>query len=833
MTDRSGGGPKQGDRTASSGSVGRVAEKTTDVVTNRPWTVVAVFFVLTGFFVTGIVADAGIEAGDDQFTEGTESEQAFEEIQEDFERGDRDTGAVTAQLVVDTDRNVLAKQNLLRILTFQDRIETREELRVESTTSSATFVAKQLDPAAETPEEMSQAVEEASPRQLRGAIADADAEAELPVSTDFTRQSARAAVTQVGITYDLPPNADTDVEIDLLDRTEAVANSVDGFDSDDNILLFGEAIVEQENEQLLGDSAAVVFPASIVLILFFLIVAYRDPFDLALGLVSLLLTFVWTFGFMGLAGIPFSESIITVFALILAVGIDFGIHSINRYREERTAGADIDEAMVVSTRQLLIAFVIVALTTTFSFGANIVSDQTQNFGIVASAGVIFTFLIFSLFLPAGKVGLDRARADRRIPAFGTKPILSEGSLVARGLSVGVSISRVAPAMFLVVMLVFGGSVAVYGTGVDADFDEEVFFPEQERVEQYQELPAPLGVDEYVFIEYLEYIEEDFEIPFEESVTIYVDDPDLREGDGLSEIDRALHDPPAVYQSENRQAEANSILGVIESHAESDPEFADTVTRYDATGDEIPNRELATVYDELFASAAGDDARDQLTTDYTATRIDIQLTADADQDAVATETRRIADGMQLDAVATGQLVIFEDVAEETTEAAIVNLVLASLLTGIVLVIAFRSLEERAVYGLLNLVPVLGSVALLVATMRYLDIALSPITAPILAVAIGLGVDYTVHFMHRFVDEYETNDDVFRALVTTVRGTGGALTGSMITTVSGLGILYVALIPVLIEFGLLLALGVFYAWLSAIVVLPSAIVVWDRLADRPDS
>ncbi|WP_394295382.1 efflux RND transporter permease subunit [Natronobacterium gregoryi] len=802
-------------------------------MTNRPWTVVAVFFVLTGFFVTGIVADAGIEAGDDQFTEGTESEQAFEEIQEDFERGDRDTGAVTAQLVVDTDRNVLAKQNLLRILTFQDRIETREELRVESTTSSATFVAKQLDPAAETPEEMSQAVEEASPRQLRGAIADADAEAELPVSTDFTRQSARAAVTQVGITYDLPPNADTDVEIDLLDRTEAVANSVDGFDSDDNILLFGEAIVEQENEQLLGDSAAVVFPASIVLILFFLIVAYRDPFDLALGLVSLLLTFVWTFGFMGLAGIPFSESIITVFALILAVGIDFGIHSINRYREERTAGADIDEAMVVSTRQLLIAFVIVALTTTFSFGANIVSDQTQNFGIVASAGVIFTFLIFSLFLPAGKVGLDRARADRRIPAFGTKPILSEGSLVARGLSVGVSISRVAPAMFLVVMLVFGGSVAVYGTGVDADFDEEVFFPEQERVEQYQELPAPLGVDEYVFIEYLEYIEEDFEIPFEESVTIYVDDPDLREGDGLSEIDRALHDPPAVYQSENRQAEANSILGVIESHAESDPEFADTVTRYDATGDEIPNRELATVYDELFASAAGDDARDQLTTDYTATRIDIQLTADADQDAVATETRRIADGMQLDAVATGQLVIFEDVAEETTEAAIVNLVLASLLTGIVLVIAFRSLEERAVYGLLNLVPVLGSVALLVATMRYLDIALSPITAPILAVAIGLGVDYTVHFMHRFVDEYETNDDVFRALVTTVRGTGGALTGSMITTVSGLGILYVALIPVLIEFGLLLALGVFYAWLSAIVVLPSAIVVWDRLADRPDS
>ena len=84
------------------------------------------------------------------------------------------------------------------------------------------------------------------------------------------------------------------------------------------------------------------------------------------------------------------------------------------------------------------------------------------------------------------------------------------------------------------------------------------------------------------------------------------------------------------------------------------------------------------------------------------------------------------------------------------------------------------------------------------------------------------------MHRLVDEYESGKDVHAALLVTVRGTGGALTGSMLTTVCGLGVLYLALIPLIMEVGLLLALGVLYAYLSSILVLPSTIVVWERFS-----
>ena len=85
---------------------------------------------------------------------------------------------------------------------------------------------------------------------------------------------------------------------------------------------------------------------------------------------------------------------------------------------------------------------------------------------------------------------------------------------------------------------------------------------------------------------------------------------------------------------------------------------------------------------------------------------------------------------------------------------------------------------------------------------------------------------------FVDEYTPGTDVFEALRTTIQGTGGALTGSMLTTVFGLGALLFAIIPLIREFGLLLGPGVFYAYACSVVLLPSIIVLRERAADRSE-
>jgi predicted RND superfamily exporter protein len=137
-----------------------------------------------------------------------------------------------------------------------------------------------------------------------------------------------------------------------------------------------------------------------------------------------------------------------------------------------------------------------------------------------------------------------------------------------------------------------------------------------------------------------------------------------------------------------------------------------------------------------------------------------------------------------------------------------------------------LEGGASLGVVNLVPIVITVTLIVASMRFLGIPFNALTATVLSIAIGLGVDYSAHMTHRFVDEY-TGDNPYEALKETVLGTGGALTGSMFTTASGIGTLVIAVTPILGQFGTVTALAILYSYLTSVFVLPSALLLWHRL------
>ncbi|QFU82341.1 efflux RND transporter permease subunit [Natronorubrum aibiense] len=816
---------KYGRATFGNGGDRLSTDRIATAITEQPWRVVLVFLLITGLFAGGL-AGGGQEAGTDQFTENLEEQQALDDMEEDFGLEGRPESGSVATLFVSDERNVLSKTSLLRMIEFQDRVENKDDLRVESTTSPASLIAQQLDPEADSPDDYERAIEQATTRELEKAIVNADEVSGIPVSTDFTRESGEAKVAQIAVTYDTPPSADDDDKAALQTETAELTNKIDGYERGENVDVFGDAIINNENQQLLSDTSIVVFPAAILLILVFLLIAYRDPVDLALGLFALLMTMIWTFGFMGYAGIPFSESFVVVFALLLAVGIDFGIHSINRYREERSRGVDITDAMTITTGQLSGAFLIATLTTAIGFGANLTSSigQLRDFGLVSAIGILFTMLIFGIFLPAGKVGTDQLRERFGIPMFGTTPLGNEDSILGRILAIGPRLARIAPAVVLISALIFGAGAASYGTGVDTEFSQEAFFPNEDRLEQYEQLPEPLAPGEYTFMAVLDHQEEDFDQGFISSVTVYVDDHDIRSASGIRDLDRAHDNPPDALKQDHRRAEADSLVTVMEEQAATNPEFKTTLDQADSNGDGLPERDVDQVYDELLEDG---DAEEYVTSDRSATRLVFQVDKDADETEATNAAKEVAADMQMDASATGELVVFNAVTDRITSSAITGLVISLALTAILLMVAYWWLEGRAVYGVINLVPVIITVAAIAGSMRYFDIALSAFNAPILSVSIGLGVDYTVHFMHRFVDEFEAGRDAHDALEVTVRGTGGALTGSMLTTVGGLGVLALALIPLIAEFGILLALSVFYAYAASILILPSTIIVWDRL------
>ncbi len=797
-------------------------------IVNNSRTVVLLFLVATAVFALGL-GNISTETGTEQFTTGLPSEEAFNDVQREFSPSFApDTGATS---LIQREQNVLSKRSMLRMLRLQNRIEKRPDLRVQSTASAASLVAQELDPGAESTGDQIRAIEEATPTDIDRAVRDLATTNDRftgLLSNDFNAQSASASATIGTVTHELPAGVSegagqggesplTPIQL----RVDSVEDTVGG-----DITVFGSGIVSEEFGSVLTDSLLLTVPAAFLFIVFFLIVAFRDLADLVLGVVALVMAIVWTFGFLGLAGIPFTQMLIAVPPLLLAVGIDFGIHSINRYREERVRGESIGDAMRLTTDQLTVAFFIVAGTSAIGFLANLTSalPPIREFGVVAAIGIGFTFLIFGIFVPAAKVELDRVRERTAIPTFATTPLGQEGTALASVLSVGVGIAKRAPALFLVVVVLISASAGVYATGVDTSFEQEDFLPPEENPDFLEQLPEPFRPSDYTVTTTVNYLEDNFASTQQDSTTIYVEAPMTR-GSVLESIHNANEDPPDSILREDNHAETTSIITVIESHAERDPEFAALVDRNDIDDNGVPDRNLREVYDDLLDSPARDQALDYIMEDYSSARVVYSVEADASDDEVVADTRTVADRYRTSAVATGQTVVFQAVSDRIRESAVSSLIAALVGAALFLVVIYLVLEGTASLGLANVFPVMVTVALVAGSMRALSIPFNTITATILAIVIGLGIDYSVHIFHRFVDEREERPLV-PALERTVRGTGGALFGSMLTTVSGIGVLSLAVFVAIQQFGLITALAVVYAFLTAVVVSPSVLVVWDH-------
>jgi predicted RND superfamily exporter protein len=806
-------------------------------IVGSPGKVMLAFLLVTLVFAGGL-GNVSTESGTQQFAEDIPANNALEDINREFGPSfSADTGST--QLIQRAD-NVLAKKELIRMLEAQKRVADQEELRVTGTSSAAQVVAREIDPQATTLDQQQDALEGATQREVAAAVrANADNPALTgTVSNDFNGRSASASATIGVIQHTLPSGLSgggagmggssplTDIQL----RIDRITDTVGG-----DITVFGSGLIADEFSTVITDSLLIVTPAAVLFIIFFLVVAYRDLVDLLLGTVSLGMATIWTFGFLGLVGIPFNQIMISVPPLLLAVGIDFGIHAINRYREDRETGLGIDDAMTQTTDQLLVAFFIVTGTTVIGFLANLVSDlpPIRDFGLVAAAGIVFTFLIFGVFLPSAKVWVDRNRERFPIPTFSQRPLGAEGSSVGRLLQGGVVVADKIPVGFLLLALLLSAGAGYYATGVDTTFTQEDFLPPEEVPSYLQALPEPFAPGDYTVVSTLNFLEDKFQTTQGGSVTIYVERP-MQQDSVLEEIHRMGDSPPDSFVEEDGRAQSQSIVTVIQSQAARDPEFRQVVARNDRDGNGIPDRNLETVYDELLQTEARGQALQYLAEDRQSTRVVYSVSADASQDEIVADGKTVADRFRGAAIATGGTVVFAAVSDVIFESAILSLALALTGTAVFLLFIYWVLEGLPSLGIANLVPIVVAVSLVAGSMRVLGIAFNAFTATILALTIGLGIDYSVHVVHRFVDERHERPLV-EALRVTVRGTGGALLGSMLTTSFGIGVLVLAVLSVLGQFGTLTALSIVYSFFASLLVLPSALVIWDRLVgndpDRP--
>ena len=151
----------------------------------------------------------------------------------------------------------------------------------------------------------------------------------------------------------------------------------------------------------------------LVLVVALLWIDFRDLRSAMLALVPLLIGIVWMLGAMAALDLHFNFMNLFVITMILGIGVDYGIHVIHRYLEERDAGGDVVAAVEETARGVLLA----ALTTIVGFGSLATSHYPGlvSMGLVSILGTLATALVAVAVVPAWLFW--RARSTR-LPSIG-------------------------------------------------------------------------------------------------------------------------------------------------------------------------------------------------------------------------------------------------------------------------------------------------------------------------------------------------------------------------------------------------------------------------------
>jgi hypothetical protein len=149
---------------------------------------------------------------------------------------------------------------------------------------------------------------------------------------------------------------------------------------------------------------------------------------------------------------------------------------------------------------------------------------------------------------------------------------------------------------------------------------------------------------------------------------------------------------------------------------------------------------------------------------------------------------------------------------------------SLLAAVALILLCNLFLLRSLAGsLVGLIPVVFTLFILFGTMGLSGIPLDVVTVLLGSISMGVGVDYSIHFLSRLREEYRKSGQRARSLVTTLGTTGKAIAVNMVTVSLGfLSLVFGTFLP-LRRFALLIVATMLGSGVGALLLLPSIMMM----------
>ena len=674
-----------------------------------------------------------------------------------------------------------------------------------------------------------------APSSLIGAASNTD---DLALITQADIDAARS-VPEIGAVLDALVGADTDgtpVAIATIrlrdtgddrvaDAERAISDLAAASGGPLRVSTVSPAVIEDEYKQATETGMVPLIGIALLLIAALILLFMRTLSDLLLTLTGLVLSLIWIIGAEGWLGpnalgwIGPPSSLTTMVPIILiSLTVDYAIQAVSQYRERRAEGEAVLQAVRTGLRHVAVPLALAAVTTMASLLASLFSPISTigDFGIVAALGVGLSLVVMLTLVPAARTILDRRR-EARGTLKGPRPISAALPGIGRAAEVvGAGVAR-RPAPYLIAVIGVTIWLGFAATGLKSEFSIRDILPRGGTVlADMETLDAAVGGSTELA-----------------SVLVKAEATETRTLLNLRDLEAAFEDETSRPAAAAGPLEASygSLLADWTHDSgkpgdKYDPELA-TLFREASAGVQLDAALMQEVLDRLGArepalargllnDPGGVDAIliqfPTYTDDLAATAVlqeDIEALWSGDDDAIT--------------ATSGSILSFE-VANQITEGQTESISTTVAVALGVLAIFFWVTLRRPALGIIAVGPIVLVLVWVLGTMALLGIPYTLITSIITALSIGIGVDYTIHVIHRYREEFARLRNPEQAAIRTLATTGSALLGSALTTAFGFAVLAFSPLEGSQQFGITAAITVAYSLLVSILVVPPLMTVW---------
>ncbi len=566
----------------------------------------------------------------------------------------------------------------------------------------------------------------------------------------------------------------------------------ESYEGPENIYIAGVPIVEGTMAYLGPKDMKTMVPIVILVIIIVLYAVLRSFRHTLATLGVVILSTVWAFGLMAVLGVSIYAVTIMIPVMLIAIGVADGIHLYSHLQLflDEHPDASIKDALWDMFKNMWKPVIMTSVTTAVGFISLLTSEvyPIKYFGLFAAFGVMMA-MVFSLFLiPAFgfAFGISRKKPSQRKSKKTTTFLermsqrFALGTLRYKALVIGIT-----------VFLLFFSVIGIQRVWINSSF-----------LANFEKDSDIVLTDAFV----------NKHFGGTSSINVVLE----------SEEENAMIRPEVEKMIDLMQDEIESLPLVGNSFSISDyiRRMNKVMHADDPAFDVIPDEQDMIAQYLLLYEMSGDPENLWKVVDYDYRKANVTVQLKSDNSKDLKQTIEILEkyrqpftdlGVEMNFAGSGyKALVFTDL--------ILQGQIKSLLMSIVIIILLLALMFRKLsLGLIGSIPVVITAAISFGLMGLLNIPLSTTTALVSSIAIGIGIDYAVHFIERYKIYAKQTGDKQQTIAETMHHSGRAIAFNAFVVIMGFLVLLFSVFPPNRSLGALVSLNMFISFVATVTIM----------------